>query len=116
MSLHLVTAFIILSVIFWKILQIKNIQKTEISIKLYVVKFFLLLLFLQLIIGAFVSGMDAGQIYNSWPMMGSSYYPDDNNYIDFFKFSAFSDPSLVQFMHRNLAYQYKSTNHYQIYF
>ena len=28
LSLHLVTAFIILSVIFWKILQIKNIQKT----------------------------------------------------------------------------------------
>ena len=29
LSLHLVTAFIILSVIFWKILQIKNIQKTN---------------------------------------------------------------------------------------
>ena len=48
--------------------------------------------------------MDAGQIYNSWPLMGSSYFPDDNNFINIFKISAFSDPSLVQFIHRNLAY------------
>ena len=55
-------------------------------------------------IGAFVSGMDAGKIYNSWPFMGRAYFPDDNNFINLFKFSAFSDPSLVQFIHRNLAY------------
>jgi cytochrome c oxidase assembly protein subunit 15 len=48
--------------------------------------------------------MDAGQIYNSWPLMGSSYFPDDNKIINIFKLSAFSDASLVQFMHRNLAY------------
>ena len=51
-----------------------------------------------------MSGMDAGIIYNSWPLMGSSYFPDDNSIINIFKISAFSDPSLVQFMHRNLAY------------
>ena len=48
--------------------------------------------------------MDAGKIYNSWPLMGNSYFPDDNNLINLFKISAFSDPSLVQFIHRNLAY------------
>ena len=48
--------------------------------------------------------MDAGQIYNTWPLMGSTYFPDDNNILNIFKFSAFNDPSLVQFMHRNLAY------------
>ena len=36
--------------------------------------------------------------------MGSSYFPDDNNFINLFSLSAFSDPSLLQFMHRNLAY------------
>ena len=65
---------------------------------------FLILIFFQISIGAFVSGMDAGQIYNSWPLMGSTYFPDDNKIINLFKLSAFSDPSLVQFMHRNLAY------------
>ena len=104
LSLHLVTAFIILSIIFWKILQITNIQKNEISIKLYLIKFFLFLLFLQLIIGAFVSGMDAGTIYNSWPLMGNSYFPDDSKILEFLNISFFNNPSIVQFVHRNLAY------------
>jgi len=59
---------------------------------------------LQISIGAFVSGMDAGKIYNSWPLMGSNYFPDDNSFINLLSLSSFSDPSLVQFMHRNLAY------------
>ena len=36
--------------------------------------------------------------------MGNSYFPNDNNFINLFKSSALSDPSLVQFLHRNLAY------------
>ena len=48
--------------------------------------------------------MDAGKIYNTWPLMGSTFFPNDNNLINLFKLSAFSDPSLVQFMHRNFAY------------
>ena len=48
--------------------------------------------------------MDAGKIYNSWPNMGTTYFPDDNEFVNLFKLSAFSDPSLVQFIHRNLAY------------
>ena len=67
-------------------------------------EFFLFLIFLQIIIGAFVSGMDAGKIYNTWPLMGDYYFPDDNKFINLFKLSAFSDPSLVQYLHRNLAY------------
>ena len=104
LSLHLVTAFIILSILFWKILQISNIQKNQISIRLYFVKFFLFLLFLQLIIGAFVSGMDAGTVYNTWPLMGTSYFPDDSRILEFLHISFFDNPSIVQFIHRNLAY------------
>jgi cytochrome c oxidase assembly protein subunit 15 len=64
----------------------------------------LILIFTQIVIGAFVSGMDAGKIYNSWPFMGTTYFPNDNDFSNLFKLSAFSDPSLVQFIHRNLAY------------
>ena len=66
--------------------------------------FFLIVVFLQIAVGAFVSGMDAGKIYNSWPLMGNTYFPDDNKFSSLFKLSALSDPSLVQFIHRNLAY------------
>jgi cytochrome c oxidase assembly protein subunit 15 len=64
----------------------------------------LVLILTQIVIGAFVSGMDAGKIYNSWPLMGGTYFPNDNKIENLFKLSAFSDPSLVQFIHRNLAY------------
>ncbi len=104
LSLHLVTAFIILSIVFWKYLNLIDVKINQINIKLNSMKFFLLLLFLQLIIGAFVSGMDAGKIYNTWPLMGSSYFPDDSVFTDFFNIAVFDDLSLVQFIHRNLAY------------
>ena len=104
LSLHLVTAFIILSIVFWKFLKLTNLKFNEISFKLNSVKLLLFLLFLQLIIGAFVSGMDAGKIYNTWPLMGSSYFPDDSTISEFLKLNLFDNPSLVQFIHRNLAY------------
>ena len=104
LSIHLIIAFFILSLILWSYLSLTIKQNTYSKLNYYFPLFFLFFIFCQIIIGAFVSGMDAGQIYNSWPLMGSSYFPDDNNFINIFKISAFSDPSLVQFMHRNLAY------------
>ena len=105
LSMHLTTAFVILSLILWQILKCKNLSINESHfIKYNLPLIFLLIIFLQIIFGAFVSGMDAGKIYNSWPLMGNSYFPDDNNIINLFKLSAFNDPSLVQFIHRNLAY------------
>ena len=104
LSIHLVTAFIILSIVFWNFLQLTNLKINQISIKIYSIKLFLFLLFLQLIIGAFVSGMDAGMIYNTWPLMGSSYFPDDTNLIELLNVTLFDNPSIVQFIHRNLAY------------
>ncbi len=104
LSVHLVVAFLILSLIFWNFLIIRINNNIPNKINPMLPLFFLILIFLQLVIGAFVSGMDAGKIYNSWPLMGQTYYPNDNNIIDLFTLSAFSEPSLVQFIHRNLAY------------
>jgi len=104
LSIHLLIAFLILSLIFWNYLKIKKNTIIINKINPIIPFLFLILVFTQIAIGAFVSGMDAGKIYNSWPFMGNSYFPDDNNLVNLFKLSAFSDPSLVQFMHRNLAY------------
>ena len=48
--------------------------------------------------------MDAGKIYNTWPLMGNSYFPDDSLFKEFLNITFFDNPSLVQFIHRNLAY------------
>ena len=104
LSIHLLIAFIILSLIFWNYLKINIKYKTINKINPLIPLIFLTLVFTQIVIGAFVSGMDAGKIYNSWPNMGTGYFPNDNEFVNLFKLSAFSDPSLVQFIHRNLAY------------
>ena len=104
LSIHLFTAFVILSVVFWNFLKLTKNQVNKISINSLTIKFFLFLLFLQLIIGAFVSGMNAGSIYNTWPLMGSSYFPDDSKLIEFLDIKFFDNPSIVQFIHRNIGY------------
>jgi len=104
LSLHLSLAFVILGLLFWQYLNLINLSLPSIKMNFHFPLVFLFLIFLQIIFGAFVSGMDAGMIYNTWPLMGSSYFPDDNLIVDFFTLSVFNEPSLVQFIHRNLAY------------
>ena len=104
LSVHLLIAFLILSLILWNYLKINNRIDIIDKINPIIPFLFLVLIFIQIAIGAFVSGMDAGKIYNSWPFMGNTYFPNDNSLKDLFMLSAFSEPSLVQFIHRNLAY------------
>ncbi len=104
LAVHLMIAFIILSLIFWNYLDLKSLITPDKKINFNLALFFLIILFIQISIGAFVSGMDAGTIYNTWPKMGSNFFPDDNNISNLLSLSAFNDASLVQFIHRNLAY------------
>ena len=107
LSIHLCTAFIIASIIFWLLIQVKNksnfnfFSQNRISYFFY---FLFSLLFIQIIMGAFVSGLDAGRIYQTWPLMGSSYFPNDFIFKHFIDLLSFKNHSLVQFYHRNIAY------------
>ena len=74
-GVHLIIAFIILSLILWNYLKLKNIILPNDKINLLIPNFFLFLIFIQILLGAFVSGLDAGKIYNSWPLMNTSYFP-----------------------------------------
>ncbi|MBA1338884.1 MAG: cytochrome c oxidase assembly protein subunit 15 [Pelagibacterales bacterium] len=107
LSLHLSLAFIIISIIFWNLLNIK--EKTCINfftIKKYnyIFYFLIFLIFLQIIFGAFVSGLDAGQIYQTWPLMNYSYFPDDVAINEVQNLFDFDNHGLIQFYHRNIAY------------
>ena len=107
LSLHLTIAIIIISIIFWLLLNLKN----NTNLKFFLLKksnapFLILILFIffQIILGAFVSGLDAGKIYQTWPLMGYTYLPDDLIFTDIKNLIDFENHSLVQFYHRNLAY------------
>ena len=106
LSLHLTIAFIIYILLVWNFLKLKD-NKFSYSIKKIPFKLPLIFTFfvlLQISLGAFVSGLDAANIYQTWPLMDNNYFPDDSKFADFFSFGLFESPSLVQFLHRNLAY------------
>ena len=106
LSLHLGTAILIISIIFWTFLNLtRNTEKKFFSLsdKNFVFMFLIFIIFTQIIIGAFVSGLDAGKIYQTWPLMGYTYIPDDLT-ISLIDLTNFDNHSLVQFYHRNLAY------------
>jgi|TARA_B110000259_G_C14025473_1_gene404529 cytochrome c oxidase assembly protein subunit 15 len=104
LSAHLFLAFSILSSLFWILLNslnksnffFFNLNSCYNSLKLLLV-----FIFIQIILGAFVSGLDAGRIYQTWPFMNGSYFPDDTSFKNFF---SFNQASTVQFIHRNIAY------------
>ena len=106
LSLHLTLAIIIFCILFWNYL--KNISQnnfeSNVKISFYLPVIFLIILILQISLGAFVSGLHAGQIYQSWPLMNQNYFPDDSMFSDLFSLKVFETPSLAQFIHRNVAY------------
>jgi len=107
LSVHLSTAIIIISTIFWLIKNINANKKKKfftLSKEYFPFQLLVLLIFLQIILGAFVSGLDAGKIYQTWPMMGETYLPNDLFFFGFRNLFEFNNHSLVQFYHRNLAY------------
>ncbi len=105
LSLHLFLAFVIISFLIWNYLNYKNNEnKIFFNLKLILPKIFFMFILFQIIIGAFVSGLDAGLIYQTWPKMNLSYFPDDLKLIDFNLTNLFNNQSFVQFLHRTTAY------------
>lgn len=62
--------------------------------------FFMLAVFLQIILGAFVAGLDAGRIYVDWPMMEGRFIPAAYGEMQPFWRDAFENRASVQFHHR----------------
>ena len=107
LAIHLNLALILFSAIFWYFLNIKYKRNKfffEFKIDNIVSKSFIFLIFLQITFGAFTSGLDAGKIYQTWPLMNSYFFPDDLTLSNIMNTKILNDPSFVQFIHRKLAY------------
>ena len=104
LAIHLVIALIILSLSLWFLFDLNNIKKFNIKIPPKLTTVIFALLVLQIILGAFLSGLNGGLIYNTWPDMNGSFLPNDSTLNDYFLFSALNDPSIIQFLHRISAY------------
>ena len=104
LSIHLSLALFILCLIFWYILEIFKIDKFKFKISNKFLFFILTLIVLQIIFGSFLSGLDGGLIYNSWPDMNGFFFPNDVDTKDYLSSKIFYNPSIIQFLHRVTAY------------
>ena len=105
LSLHLLFAFIILSFLTWNYLNHTNANnKVFFNFENKLAKLLFIIILFQIVIGAFVSGLDAGLIYQTWPKMNLSYFPDDVDINRFDLSYLLSNQSFVQFLHRSFAY------------
>ena len=105
LSAHLLLAFIIISLLTWNYLNHVNYKyKVFFNLKNKMTKILFFLIMFQIILGAFVSGLDAGLIYQTWPKMNLSYFPDDVNIYQNSLINLFNNQSFVQFLHRIFAY------------
>ena len=107
LAIHLNLALILFSSIYWYLLNFVNFSNKyffNFSNKSNFIKIFVLIIFLQITLGAFVSGLDAGEIYQTWPLMNNNYLPDDTDFKTISLSNIFYNHSLIQFLHRNIAY------------
>lgn len=107
LAIHLIIACIIYSLLLWQAMsnsynQTNVIKNTSPKLKLLCI-IFLFVLYIQILLGALTAGLDAGLIYNYFPLMGTKFIPDEIA-ISNFGMNSFSDPVFVQFMHRICAY------------
>ena len=104
LALHLSLAFIILSLTYWYLLENLNIKKYKKKINSKFLSLFLLILSVQIILGAFLAGLDGGLIYNTWPDMNGKFIPTDIDKNDLIKISSTDNATVIQFYHRMIAY------------
>ena len=105
LAMHLFTAIIIYSLLFWLLLNYQNsyllLKLNNSNIALIIL---LIVTYIQIIFGAFVSGLDAGLIYQTWPLMNESFIANDIDINSIFSLESLSTHSYIQFYHRILAY------------
>ena len=107
LAAHLGSALILYSLLFWSahtlLFQPEMLHETKCLHRLrratHVGK---AVVFLTALSGAFVAGLDAGLVYNSFPKMANRWIPDDITALDPKWRNVFENPTTVQFNHRVL--------------
>ena len=104
LAIHLTLALFLLCLIFWFLLDLFKIKSFNSKISNLLLFFILIIIVGQIILGAFLSGLDGGLIYNTWPDMNGNFFPDDIIKNDLYKLESFNNASIIQFYHRVAAY------------
>jgi cytochrome c oxidase assembly protein subunit 15 len=103
LAAHLLTALFILGGIVWTVLDLKALARNPAERPAKLTGFAglaLAILFVQLLFGAWVAGLNAGYVSNSWPLMNDRLVPDGIDMSRGFFSALVNDPFLTHFVHR----------------
>lgn len=102
LAAHLLTALFILGGLVWTALDLKQWGKGKRRpARLTGFSFTVaLILFLQLLFGAWVAGLNAGYVSNTWPLMNNQFYPEGVETAKGALWALVNDPFLTHFVHR----------------
>ena len=108
LTAHLGIAFLIFGAITWTAMSVLYPSKTNLSVpvrSMYKTSVAVsATLFLMVLSGGFVAGLQAGLIYNTLPLMGNSFIPPNLFALTPFWTNFFDNMTTVQFDHRIIAY------------
>jgi cytochrome c oxidase assembly protein subunit 15 len=118
LALHLSVAMGILALVVWIALDERSTRLgTPAGLATGGVKTFagvlLALIAVQIALGAFVAGLRAGLVYNTWPLMNGALVPSDYWIAEHGLLSLFDSHAAVQFNHRMAAYFVLAAAFYQ---
>ncbi len=104
LAIHLVTALVTFAYTFWLILSVYFPNKLkQYSRKIHRASVFItMILFAQIIYGAFTAGLKAGLFYNTFPKMGRLWFPEEILYMEPTYLNFIEGIAGVQFVHRYL--------------
>lgn len=101
LAVHLLTALFILGGLVWTARDLLDLDRNPGARPARLTGFsaaMLALLFVQLLFGAWVAGMDAGHAASDWPLMNGRLFPENAAWTG--PASLADDPYLVHFIHR----------------
>lgn len=106
LAIHLITAFLTFTYTFWVALGLMYEDKKTLDFKtLRVILYFIFgVTVLQIIYGAFVAGLNAGFVMNTFPKMGDQWISDSVTALSPTWLNFVEGIGGVQFIHRYLAY------------
>ncbi len=106
LAAHFGVAILILGYALWLYLNLGAVQpnKTRSTAPVIVAGTVLALVYLQLLAGALVAGIDGGFGFNTWPRMNGAFIPSGLDAASPWYLNLFDNPLTVQFNHRVLGY------------
>jgi heme a synthase len=104
LAAHLGTALLLFLALIWVARRLGPRHPIPATAQPAAAALLLVLVFIQIIAGAFVAGLDAGRGYNTWPLMDGSLVPSGLDVMDPWWKNIFENALTVQFIHRTIAY------------